>query len=128
MDHEIIGGQITLGDGTKFPISKAARAGDFIFLSGQLALGSDGKMHGDDIETQTRQCIENIQAMLAEANCKLENVVKATVWLVNKQDFPGFNKVYAEYFAENSPTRSTVRADLMIPRALIEIEVLAYCK
>jgi len=62
-------------------------------LSGQLAIGSDGKMHGNDIEAQNRQSIENIQVLLAEANCKLENVVKATVWLVDKEDFPGFNKV-----------------------------------
>ena len=98
------------------------------YLRSQALIGSDGKMHGNDIETRTRQSIENIQALLAEANCKLENVVKATVWLVDKEDFPGFNKVYSEYFAENSPTRSTVRADLMIPGALIEIEVLAYRK
>ena len=50
-------------------------------------------MHGNDIEAQNRQSIENIQVLLAEANCKLENVVKAAVWLVDKEDFPGFNKV-----------------------------------
>lgn len=94
----------------------------------QLAIGSDGKMHGNDIETQNRQSIENIQVLLAEANCKLENAVKATMWLVDKEDFPGFNRVYSEYSAKNSPTRSTVRADLMIPDTLIEIEVLAYRK
>jgi len=82
-------------------------------------------MHDNDIETQTRQSIENIQALLAEVNFKSENIVKATVWLVDKEDFPDFNNVYSEYFAKNSPTRSTIRADLMIPGALIEIEVLA---
>jgi len=126
MDHEIIGGQISLADGTKFPISKAVRAGDFVFLAGQIAFGEDGKLHGEDIETQTRQCIENIQTMLAQTGCELGNIVKATVWLVDKNDFSGFNNVYAEYFNNNPPVRSAVRSDLMLPDALVEIEVVAY--
>ena len=126
MNHEIIGGQLTLGNGTKLPLSKAARAGDFVFLSGQLALGDDGKLRGADIESQTRQCIENIKTMLADAGCDLTNVVKATVWLIDRSDFPGFNKTYAEYFNSDPPTRSAVCSQLMLPGALVEIEVVAY--
>jgi 2-iminobutanoate/2-iminopropanoate deaminase len=126
MDHKIIGGQLTLGNGTALPLSKAVRAGDFVFLSGQLALGDDGQLRGTDIETQTRQCIENIRTMLTEAGCDLSNVIKATVWLVERSAFPGFNKVYAEYFPADPPTRATVCSELMMPGALVEIEVVAY--
>ena len=126
MHHEIIGGQLQLGNGTKLPLSKAARAGDFIFLSGQLALGEDGQLFGDDIATQTTRCIENIRAILAQADCDLSDIVKATIWLVERRDFVGFNKVYAEYFPNNPPARSTVCSELMMPGALVEIEVVAY--
>lgn len=126
MDHTIIGGQLTLGNGTRLPLSKAVRAGDFIFLSGQLALGGDGKLVGDDIATQTEQCVVNIRDNLDLAGCDLTHVVKATVWLVEPNDFAGFNAVYARYFGDQSPTRSTVCSGLMLSGALVEIEVVAY--
>lgn len=126
MDHETIGGPLALANGTVLPLSKAIRAGDFIMLSGQLALGADGKLNGNDIKTQTRQCLDNIAALLDESGCGLANVVKATVWLVNRGDFAGFNEVYAQYFPADPPTRSAVCAELMLPGALVEIEVMAY--
>ena len=126
MDHTIIGGQLTLGNGARLPLSKAVRAGDFVFLSGQLALGSDGKLAGADIATQTEQCIANIRANLELAGCDLSNVIKATVWLVDTNDFAGFNTVYARHFGDNPPTRSTVCSGLMLRDALVEIEVVAY--
>ena len=97
MHHEIVGGQLSLGDGTKLPLSKATRAGDFLFLSGQLALGDDGQLKGTDISTQTERCIENIRAVLAEIDGDLTNVIKATVWLVERRDFGSFNKIYAKH-------------------------------
>ena len=126
MHHELIGGQLSLPNGTKLPLSKAARAGDFVFLSGQLAMNADGKLVGDDIGTQTKQILENIKSLLAEAGCDLSDVVKATVWLVDTKDFAGFNEVYAQYFQQNPPPRSAVCSALMLPGALVEIEVLAY--
>lgn len=126
MNHEIIGGQLALADGTKLPLSKASRAGDFVFLSGQLGMGSDGKLVGDDIESQTKQTLENIKALLGTAGCDLTDVVKATVWLVNTSDFGKFNQVYAEYFPANPPPRSAVCSSLVIPGGLVEIEVVAY--
>ena len=126
MHHKLIGGQLALPNGTKLPLSKAARAGDFVFLSGQLGLGADGKLAGDDIETQTQQTIENIKSLLAEAGCDLSDVTKATVWLTDTADFAAFNQVYAEYFSSNPPPRSAVCSALMLPGALVEIEVLAY--
>jgi 2-iminobutanoate/2-iminopropanoate deaminase len=124
--HEIIGDPLELPDGTKLPLSKAVRAGDFIFLAGQLALDSRGRLHGENIEFQTRQCIENIREILALTNCDLSNVVKSTVWLVDKSDFSGFNKVYAEYFETDPPARSTICSALMLRGALVEIEVVAF--
>ncbi len=126
MDHTIIGGQLTLGNGTRLPLSKAVRAGDFIFLSGQLALGKDGKLVGDDIATQTEQCIVNIRDNLKPAGCDLTHIVKATVWLIDTNDFAGFNEVYARHFADKPPTRSTVCSGLMLRDARVEIEVIAY--
>ena len=126
MEHQIIGGQLSLPDGAKLPLSKAVRAGDFVFLSGQLGLGADGKLAGDDITTQSKQTLENIKSLLAAAGCGMDNVIKATVWLVNKSDFAGFNQVYATYFPENPPARSAVCSELVIPGGLVEVEVVAY--
>ena len=126
MNHEIIGGQLSLADGTKLPLSKAARAGDLVFLSGQLGMGADAKLVGNDVATQTKQNLENIKTLLGEANCSLSDVVKATGWLVNLEDFGSFNEVYASYFPNNPPPRSAVCSALVLPGALVEIEVIAY--
>lgn len=127
MHHTLIGGQLALPNGTKLPLSKASRAGDFVFLSGQLGLGADGKLAGDDIETQTRQTIENIKSLLTDAGSDLSDVIKATVWLTDTGNFAAFNEIYAEYFSTNPPPRSAVCSALMLPGALVEIEVIAYC-
>ena len=126
MNHEIIGGQLALADGKKLPLSKAARAGDFVFLSGQLGMDANAKLVGNDIASQTKQTLENIKALLNEAGCELSNVVKATVWLVDLGDFAAFNEVYAGYFPNNPPPRSAVCSSLVLPGALVEIEVVAY--
>lgn len=124
--HEIIGGTLTLADGRQLPLSKAIRAGDFIFLSGQLGLDAHGALAGDSVETQTRQALHNIAAILDEAGASLAQVVKSTVWLVNEADFPRFNGVYAEFFPQHPPVRSTVISGLVLKGALVEIEVVAY--
>ncbi|MFQ5545532.1 MAG: RidA family protein [Acidiferrobacterales bacterium] len=108
-----------------YPFAKAVRAGDFVFVSGQLPFGPDGVMVHGPIEVQTRQVLENIKATLEETGCTLADVVKNTIWLEEERDFGGFNKVYAEYFAENPPARATVGSKLMLD-AKIEIEALAY--
>lgn len=108
-----------------YPFAKAVRAGDFVFVSGQLPFGPDGVMVHGPIEVQTRQVLENIKATLAETGCTLADVVKNTIWLEEERDFGGFNKVYAEYFGENPPARATVGSKLMLD-AKIEIETLAY--
>ena len=108
-----------------YPFAKAVRAGDFVFISGQLPMGPDGQIVQGSIETQTRQVLENIKAVLAETGCELSDVVKNTIWLEQERDFADFNKVYAEYFGENPPARATVGSTLMLD-ARLEIETLAY--
>ena len=108
-----------------YPFAKAVRAGDFVFVSGQLPMGPDGQIVPGSIETQTRQVLENIKAILAETGCQMSDVVKNTIWLEQERDFAGFNKVYAEYFGDNPPARATVGSTLMLD-AKLEIEALAY--
>ena len=118
---EAIGGKSAQG----LPYSKAYRAGDLVFTSGQVAFDESGALVEGDIEAQTRQVMRNIEAVLTEAGCTLADVVKTTVWLDDVRDFGRFNQVYAESFPGDAPARSTVRADLMID-AKIEIEAIAY--
>ena len=108
-----------------FPFAKAVRAGDFVFVSGQIPFGPDGNIVQGGIEAQTRVVLETIAKTLEEAGCTLADVVKNTIWLEDPRDFAGFNKVYAEFFAADPPARATVRSDLMLD-AKIEIEALAY--
>lgn len=107
------------------PFSKVVRAGGFLFLSGQIAMDEHGKPLTADIGTQTRTVLSSIAATLAEHGASLADVVRATVWLADLQDFADFNKVYAEYFAGALPARSTVQSALGYG-AGIEIEVQAF--
>ena len=111
--------------GRSLPFTKAVRAGDFIFVSGQVPMGADGEIVDGNIDTQTRQTIENVKAILQSLGLGLEHVVKATVWLADTRDFWPFNKVYLEYFGAALPARSCVRADMMVD-CKVEIEVVAY--
>ena len=108
-----------------FPFARAVRAGDFVFVSGQLPFGPNGQVVQGSIEMQTRQVLENIQATLEETGCTLKDVVKNTIGLERERDFMGFNKVYAEFFPEEPPARATVGSTLMLD-AKVEIETLAY--
>lgn len=126
MKHEIIGGALCLADGKPLPLSKAVRAGDYVYLSGQLGLSAQGQLAGTSIETQTRQALHNISGILAEAGASLAQVIKSTVWLVERSDFARFNQIYAEYFPHQPPARSTVVCGLVLAGALVEIEVVVY--
>jgi enamine deaminase RidA (YjgF/YER057c/UK114 family) len=85
----------------------------------------DGTIAVGGIEAQTKQSIENIKTILGSLGLGLKDVVKATVWLDDARDFGAFNRVYAQYFGEGLPARSTVRADMMVD-CKVEIEVIAY--
>ena len=127
MKLEPIGDPIVHSDGRTLPLSRAVRAGDFVFLSGLVGSSTDGQIVGDDIKTQTRQCLQNIKTTLAIAGADFKDVAKATVWLTDPAYFPEFNEIYAEFFPANPPARSTVCSALVHPDALVEIEVVAYC-
>ena len=124
MVKQIIGGEVVVG-GNRIPLSKAIRAGDYVYLSGQVPLKGDGSVETGSIEEQTRVVMENIKAILGEAGCELSDVIKATAWLSDRADFAGFNGVYAEYFSDAPPARSTVESRLMID-IRVEVEVTAY--
>ena len=105
--------KITLGEpiiinGRKLSLSRAVRAGDYIFCTGQIPM-KDGKvMTSGSIEEQTTAVIKDIEKTLSLANCTLNDVVKSMVWLNSKNDFPGFNEVYSQYFKTDPPARSAV--------------------
>jgi 2-iminobutanoate/2-iminopropanoate deaminase len=107
------------------PLSPAVRAGDFVYVSGQVPVRADGSIVDGGIEPQTIQVLENIKSALALAGATLDDVVKTTVWVEDARDFSGMNKVYATYFSVNPPARTTVESRLMID-IKIEIEAVAY--
>jgi reactive intermediate/imine deaminase len=125
MTIERFGAAPTGPGGRSLPFTKAVRAGDFIFVSGQVPMGADGEIIEGNIATQTQQTIENVKTILQSLGLGLEHVVKATVWLADTRDFWPFNKVYLEYFGAALPARSCVRADMMVD-CKVEIEVVAY--
>lgn len=125
MTVERIGASPAGPGGRALPFTKAVRAGDFVFVSGQVPMGPDGEIVGGSIVAQTHQTVANIKAILAELGLTLGDVVKATVWLADTRDFWPFNKVYNEYFGAALPARSCVRADMMVD-CKVEIEVVAY--
>ena len=125
MSVQFLGGTRTGAGGQPLPFSPAVTAGPFVFVSGQVAMGDNGELVPGGIEAQTRQTLRNVEKALALAGCTLEDVVKSTVWLDDARDFWTFNRVYAEFFPENKPARSTTQAMLMVD-AKVEIEVIAY--
>jgi reactive intermediate/imine deaminase len=125
MSVQFLGGTRTGAGGQSLPFSPAVKAGPFVFVSGQVAMGDNGEIVPGGIEAQTRQTLKNVENALALAGCTLKDVVKSTVWLDDARDFWTFNRVYAEFFSENKPARSTTQASLMID-AKVEIEVVAY--
>jgi len=106
------------------PLSPAVRAGDFVFVSGQVPV-VDGAIVPGGIAAETREVLENVKKCLEMAGASMSDVVKTTVWLRDRADFAAFNAVYAEYFPAEPPARSTTESRLMIDIA-VEIEAIAY--
>lgn len=107
------------------PYSQAVSVGDFIFTSGQIALTPEGEMRENDINIQTTQVLSNLQAVLKEAGSSLQNVVKTTIFLASMDDFVAVNEIYAGFFGEHKPARSTVAVKTLPKNALVEIEAIA---
>jgi 2-iminobutanoate/2-iminopropanoate deaminase len=109
------------------PYSPAVRAGDFIFVSGQVPIdpGTQQPVSGD-VRDETRQTLTNIKRILEGCNAALSDVVKCQVFLADGKDFAAMNEVYAEFFGEAKPARTTVVAALAIPGIKVEIDAVAY--
>lgn len=102
------------------PLSPAVRAGDFVFISGQVPVDKEGKIVDGGVGAQTTKVLA-----LALAGCVLSDVVKTTVWLKRTEDFAEFNAANVPFFQKNPPARSTAESRLMID-ILVEIEAIAY--
>src|SRR5262245_21471693 len=105
--------------------SPGLRAGDFVFVSGQGPIEpATGQIVGETIEEQTARTLENVKLILEAAGASMADVVKATVHLSDLNLFPRYNTVYATYFPDHKPTRTTVGSQLM--GIMVEIDVIAY--
>jgi len=108
------------------PYSQAVRYGDFLFVSGQVAIEPNtGNLVEGDIEAQTEQVLKNVAAIIAAAGMSLQNVVKCTCFLKDMNDFAKFNAVYENYFGESLPARETVEV-ARLPKD-VRVEVSAIC-
>jgi reactive intermediate/imine deaminase len=109
----------------RVPLSPAVRAGDFVYVSGQVPVDAEGQTVAGGIAEQTEAVIANLKAALALAGCGLGDVVKTHCYLADARDFGGFNAVYGRHFAFDPPARTTAEARLMID-IRVEIEAIAY--
>ena len=111
------------------PYSVAIRTGNLVFTSGQLGLNpATGDLAPGGIEAETRQSLTNLRNVLADSGSALDAVVKTIVFLEDMADFPKMNAVYAEFFPENPPARSTVQVAALPKNGAVEIEVVALVK
>lgn len=110
------------------PYSQAIQAGSFIFISGQIPINpASGELLLGDIQSQTRQVLENIKGVLEAVESSLNSVVKTTIYLTDLGDFDSVNEVYGSYFKEEPPARATVEVSSLPKGVGIEIEAVAYC-
>ena len=107
------------------PYSQGIRAGDLVFVSGQLPANAEGVLIIDDIAAATRQSLENVNAVLSAAGAQMSDVVKATVFLTDMGDFSAMNKVYGEFFSDPFPARACIEVAALPKGAKVEIEVIA---
>ena len=111
----------------KGPYSPAVRAGDFVYVSGQVPRDpTTGELAGPDVATQTRAVLSNLQRVLEQAGAGLADVISVTVFLARADDWGTMNGVYTEYFRPPYPTRTTVGAELR--GILVEVNAVAYLK
>jgi len=107
------------------PYSQAISLDNLIFTSGQIGLGSDGVLVEGGVAEQTKQVLTNLSEVLKEAGSSLAKVVKTTVFLADMGDFAEINKIYADFFGEHKPARSTVAVKTLPLNVSIEIEAIA---
>jgi 2-iminobutanoate/2-iminopropanoate deaminase len=107
------------------PYSQAIKVNGMIYTSGQIALNKDGILIEGDVETQTRQVLENLKEVLKEGGSSFERVIKSTIYLSNMDDFGVVNSVYGEYFTTHLPARSTVAVKTLPKNVDVEIDLIA---
>ncbi|HSQ64196.1 MAG TPA: RidA family protein [Polyangiaceae bacterium] len=108
------------------PYSQAVRAGNLVFLSGQIALHPHtGELVTSDIAKETERVLDNLGAVLRAAGCGFEQVVRTTIYLVEMSDFPTVNEVYAKRFSGTFPARATVQVAALPKGARVEIDAVA---
>ena len=108
--------------------SQAVKHGKLLYTAGQVASDpKTGKIVGSTIEVQTKRTLENLKAVLEAAGYSFSDILKVNIFLKSQSDFQGMNKVYKEFFPEAPPARTTVQAEMMNPKLLIELEAVA-CK
>ena len=110
------------------PYSQAIAANGFLFISGQLGVTTSGEFAGADVKSQAQRSLQNLQAILSEAGLGFESVVKTTIFLADIADFAAVNEIYAEFFNEPYPARSTVAVKTLPKGGLVEIELIAATK
>jgi 2-iminobutanoate/2-iminopropanoate deaminase len=111
------------------PYSVAIQAGDLVYTSGQLGLDTqDGNLVPGGIEAETRQALTNLRHVLEDAGSGMQMVIKTTVFLKDMADFPRMNAVYAEFFPEKPPARTTIQAAALPKNGSVEIEAVALTK
>jgi 2-iminobutanoate/2-iminopropanoate deaminase len=109
------------------PYSPAVRAGGFIYVSGQIPLDpATGQLVSGGVRQETRQVLSNIERILEGCGAHLADVVKCCVYLADGRDFAAMNEVYAEFFGEVRPARTTVACRFAIPDIKVEIDAIAY--
>lgn len=109
------------------PYSQAVKAGNFIYVSGQLPINAETGEMPDDVKAQTKQSLENVKAILEEAGASLDYVVKSTVYLADMSYFGPMNEVYGEYFNGGIyPARAAFAVKELPKQAKVEIEVVAF--
>jgi 2-iminobutanoate/2-iminopropanoate deaminase len=108
------------------PYSQAMRAGDFVFLSGQIGIDpAVGRITGKNAAGQAEQTLKNIKAILTAAGLTVDHVIKTTIFLSDMDDFGAVNEVYGDFFHSDPPARSTVQVARLPMNALVEIEAIA---
>jgi 2-iminobutanoate/2-iminopropanoate deaminase len=109
------------------PYNHAVRVGDLLFCAGQIPLDpATGNLVPGDIKVQTERVLENVKTILDDQKLSFNNVVKSTVFLTNLADFAGMNEIYAKYFTNDFPARSTIQVAALPKGAIVEIEVIAH--
>lgn len=107
------------------PYSQAIVHNGLVYTSGQIALNSQGIMNEGDIQAQTTQVFENLRAILEQAGSSLQKVIKTSVFLSDMESFGAMNAIYATYFGDHKPARSTIAVKTLPKNALVEIECIA---